>query len=373
MKDKVNAKRNENFNHPYSNRFNGTLVNALEKSLLADSLTSHEIILRRKYNFETIVGHSPQMIEILEAISHVAITDAPVLIQGETGTGKELVAHAVHSNSKRWQMPLITVNCGAFPDNLLESEFFGHEKGAFTGAFKSHKGKFEQADGGTFFLDEIDDMSPVLQVKLLRVLQCGEFSALGSEKIKRCDVRVIAASKKPLHQLVEDGKFRDDLYYRLNLVLLELPPLRERKEDILLLANCILEKACQNLNKPLPKLTPEVKVVIRNYQYPGNIRELENIIQRAAIFCNEETVKVHHLPREIRPTNIVSRLKVDDSAPETFHNAKKKIIEEFERNYLKQMLDECNGVIRRAAIRAGLQEKNFHLKLKKYGIRPPQR
>lgn len=343
---------------------------ALEQNHLTKQVTLLEQQLRAKYDFESIIGHSTKMMEILQILSQVADTDVPILIEGETGTGKELVARAVHFNSKRREAPLVCVNCGAIPENLLESEFFGHEKGAFTGAFKHHSGKFEQAEGGTIFLDEIDEMSPTLQVKLLRVLQWGEFNPLGSEKVKQCDVRIVAASKTNLLSLVNDGKFRDDLYYRLNLIRMELPPLRERREDILLLADYFFENISNHLNKKAPVLSSTVRQIIKNYQYPGNIRELENIIKRAVILCTGNTIEIEHLPPEVKYDHIGTISQGGKFSLGTFQDNKKEIIENFERNYLQIVLAECKGVVRKAAQKAGMHEKNFYSKLNKYGFQP---
>jgi Nif-specific regulatory protein len=324
--------------------------------------------IRNHYDFEAIIGSSQQMMDLLKLISQVAETDATVLIEGESGTGKELVARAIHANSLRKEKPLITVNCGAFAENLLESEFFGHEKGAFTGAYKSQKGKFELADGGTLFLDEAHEMSPALQVKLLRVIQWGEYTPVGSEKTKTCDVRIVAASKPELRKLVDAGKFREDLYYRLNLFRIKMPSLRERPEDILLLAEYFLLQACKQLKKEEPEFSSAAKQILQSYHYPGNVRELENVMHRAAILCRSGTIEAEHLPEELRENQLISELSLDNP-PQPFKEAKQKVVEEFERRYLQQVLEECNGVISKAAQRAGMHKKNFHEKMAKYGIR----
>jgi Nif-specific regulatory protein len=324
--------------------------------------------IRNHYDFEAIIGSSQQMMDLLKLISQVAETDATVLIEGESGTGKELVARAIHANSLRKEKPVVTVNCGAFAENLLESEFFGHEKGAFTGAYKSQKGKFELADGGTLFLDEVHEMSPALQVKLLRVIQWGEYTPVGSEKTKTCDVRIVAASKPGLGKLVDTGKFREDLYYRLNLFRIKIPPLRERSEDILLLAEYFLLEACIQLKKDEPEFSSAAKQILQSYHYPGNVRELENVMHRAAILCRGKFIEPTHLPEELHKKQPTAFAEFDKSLP-SFSEAKKKIVEDFERRYLLQVLAECNGVISKAAERAGMHKKNFHEKMAKYGIR----
>ena len=327
--------------------------------------------LRVRYNFDAIIGQSPKMIKVMEMISQVADTDATVLVQGESGTGKELTVRAIHLNSPRKLNPLLVVNCAAFPENLLESEFFGHERGSFTGADRQQKGKFELADKGTLFLDEVDEMSAALQVKLLRAIQFGEFTPIGGQETKRCDVRIIAASKSDLRELVNNGEFREDLYYRLNLFLIKIPPLRERPEDILLLAEYFLIDACKRLNKRNLKFSDSAKNLLKKYNFPGNIRELENAVHRSAILCKSKTIEPEHLPAEI-VTESAAHINLNIDQNVSFKEAKEKVVTEFERNYLQQILDECDGVISRAAEKIGMHKKNLHEKLNKYGIHPKQ-
>lgn len=341
---------------------------AMERNNWKKKQETLEEELRLRYNFDSIIGTSPKMIKVLELISQVADTEATVLIEGETGTGKELVVRAIHYNSGRKEQGFISLNCGAFPENLLESEFFGHEKGAFTGAFKTKKGKFELADNGTLFLDEVDEMSPALQAKLLRVIQFGEFSPVGSEKVKKCDVRIVAASKSGLKKLVELGKFREDLYYRLNLFLIKIPPLRERGEDVLTLAEYFLIQTCKQLNKVELKFNFPVKKALQNYDYPGNVRELENIVHRSAILCRSKTITPEHLPEEMRSED--SNHEVSKLTSLTFKEAKEKVISDFERNFIIQMLEENKGNISKTANQMGMHKKNLHEKLNKYNIKP---
>jgi len=343
---------------------------ALERRRLQNHQQALEDELRGQYDFQAIIGHSRKMLEVLQMVSQVALTDATVLIEGESGTGKELIAQAIHNNSARKNLPLVSMNCSAIPESLLESELFGHEKGAFTGAFKRRKGKFEQANASTIFLDEVDEMSPAMQVKLLRVIQYGEYAPLGSEATQHCDVRILAAAKCDLKNLVEQGKFRGDLYYRLRIIRVQVPPLRERKEDILLLAEYFLQKYCRRLIKPTPVLSPAAQHALRRYDFPGNVRELENMLHHVAILCRENTVELAHLPPELRQQRHSKGADEHDDLSLSFQQAKQRVIEKFEREYLRRVLDECGGVILKAAEKAGMHEKNFHEKLAKYGIRP---
>lgn len=322
-------------------------------------------------DFDSIIGSHPKLLDVLKVVTQVAETNVPVLIEGETGTGKELIARAIHKNSQRRHQKMVSLNCGAFPENLLESEFFGYKRGAFTGAVRDHKGKFEVADGSTIFLDEVDEMSPMLQVKLLRILQWGEFSPLGSDEVRAVDVRIVAASKSDLKRLVDEGSFRDDLYYRLNLIKLELPPLRERKEDILQLAYHFLNRKTLNESNGYKRISPEAQTAIQSYNYPGNVRELENIIKRAAILCKDDTIKLSDLPEELRTYKAVFPSPSQEiDFQDSFKEAKRKIVENFEKTYLQNMLEKSAGVIAQAAKRAGMHEKNFRQKLKYYQIRP---
>lgn len=330
---------------------------------------SLEQVLRSTYNFEPFIGHHPSIIRILDLVSKVADTDATVLIEGETGTGKELIARALHFNSHRAKKELVAINCGALPESLLESELFGYVKGAFTGANADKKGKFEVAHGGTIFLDEIGEMQPPLQVKLLRILQSGEYSPVGSEEVRRCDVRVIAATNQDLKKLVSDGKFRNDLYYRLNIVRLILPRLAERRSDILVLANHFLKNYRLKVNKPQLALSRAVEQYFLNYDFPGNVRELENIIERATILAKGPQIEPEDLNEELR-TGFGATRFMPDLTQLSFRDAKIKIIENFERNYLTHALAEAHGVIRQAARIADMDVKNFYNKITRLGIQP---
>jgi Nif-specific regulatory protein len=340
---------------------------ALERKKLQNQKNELEEELRGKYKFESIIGHHPKMVEILKMVSQVADTDATVLIQGETGTGKELIAQALHYNSSRKDKPFVPVNCGAIPEHLLESELFGHVRGAFTGAIKDKAGWFESANGGTIFLDEINDMSPALQVRLLRVLQTGEYSRVGSTKICHCDVRVVSASSKNLQRLIKTGDFREEVYYRLNVVEIELPPLRDRSSDIPLLAHFYLKEFTKQAGKKNLSLSAKAESLLLNYNYPGNVRELVNVIQRAVVLVETDTVDIQHLPATLRADKIENGT-IGNQEP--FQFAKQRVLENFEKEYIIKSLNLANGNITQAAHFAGMHVKNFFVKVRKYGINP---
>ncbi|MBN1348316.1 sigma-54-dependent Fis family transcriptional regulator [candidate division KSB1 bacterium] len=297
----------------------------------------------------------------------MADTDATVLIQGESGTGKELIAHALHINSRRRSKSFIPVNCGAVPANLLESDLFGHVRGAFTGAIANKKGWFESAEGGTIFLDEISEMSPELQVRLLRVLNTGEYSRVGSNTISYCDVRVVAATNKNLQALVKEGKFREDLFYRLNVIKLNVPPLRSRKGDIPLLVRHFLTVFSKKYSKNDLQISERAEACLLAHDFPGNVRELENIIQHAVIMTEGRSIEPHHLPAEIQQDAIVSN---SDENPSSFKIAKQRVIETFEREFILDCLKTAKGNISQAAKAAGIHFANFHSKMTRYGIDP---
>lgn len=340
-------------------------INNLPKGRISEA-TLLEKALRSKYDFNSIVGHNRAMIELLDLVTKVMDVDVPVLIEGESGTGKEIIAHAIHNNSKRSKYPLVIINCGAIPENLVESEFFGHEKGAFTGATSKKIGQFEVANKGTVFLDEISTLNLTMQVKLLRILQWNEFTSVGGILPKKVDVRVIAASNQNIAELVKVEKFRPDLYYRLNVLRLLIPPLRERKDDIPILCQYLIEHNCRKMGKAQVKILPDAMSVLMNYDFPGNVRELENIIQRALILCDGKDINHTHLPFEVKKSS-----KITDTANNTseiFKLAKKKVLEKFEKKYITKMLLENRGIILRAAKKSGMYEANFRAKMKQYNI-----
>ncbi len=310
------------------------------------------------------IGSDPVVSELLSLARQVADTNATVLITGESGTGKELFAKIIREFSVRPD-PFVAVNCAAIPESLQESEFFGHLKGAFTGASERKIGKLERANGGTLFLDEIGEMSRSLQAALLRTLQSGEYSPVGSSETRYCDLRVIAAANRRLEDLVESGQFRQDLFYRLNIIRLDVPALRERKGDIPELATHFVRTVSASYGRPVPAIGPEAMAVLMGYDYPGNVRELENFIRRAVILCNSDAIQINHFPDELKRSTPEVRVGEDLGQ---FQAAKAKAVEAFERAYLTSALSKCGGIVSRASQFSGLSERNFHEKLKRYKI-----
>ncbi len=314
--------------------------------------------LENRYRFDNIIGNSNKMREVLHMISQVSSSPATVLIRGESGTGKELVANSLHFNSNRNKKPFIKINCAAIPENLIESELFGHEKGAFTGASHSKQGKFEMADRGTIFLDEIGNMAFAAQVKLLRVLQEKEFERVGGYKPIKSDVRIIAATNANLEDMVKHGKFRDDLYFRLNVFPIYIPSLRMRKTDIILLADHFLEKYKKIHQKNIKRITTPAIDMMMEYHWPGNVRELENCIERAVILCNEGAVHSYHLPPTLQ-TGIKSK-----TLPSSLENA----VTHLEKEIMMDSLKNSSGNIKKAANLIGITIRKFSYKAAKYGI-----
>ncbi|MHB2153490.1 sigma-54-dependent transcriptional regulator [Calditrichota bacterium GD2] len=309
--------------------------------------------------FGQMVGQSPAMREIFRLIETVANENSPVLIQGESGTGKELIARAIHQQSKRADRPFVRVNCGALNDNLLESELFGHEKGAFTGAIRQRKGRFELADGGTLFLDEIGDVSPALQIKLLRVLQEKEFERVGGERTLQVDVRVIAATNRHLEQRIASGHFREDLYYRLNVIPIKVPPLRQRKEDIPLLVEYFLQQLNQRRGC-IKQLDPAALEILSAYHWPGNIRELQNVMERLHIICPQTTIPAHLAAAQLSNVQI--------NAQDWQHLPLDEALYNFEKKLIIQALKKANGVKQRAAKLLGIGTSALYYKLEKFGL-----
>ncbi len=334
-----------------------------------DNLQLQKLYLQEEiksvHNFEQIVGRSPALMEVLNQVTRVAPTDATVLITGETGTGKELIARAIHSASKRRDKPLIKVNCAALPAALVESELFGHEKGAFSGAIAKRLGRFELADGGTIFLDEIGELPAEAQVKLLRVLQEREFERVGGGAPIGVDVRVIAATNRDLLREVREKSFREDLYYRLNVFPIRLPPLRERKDDVALLVQFLLEKFALRIGKQLQGVCHDTMRRLQEYAWPGNIRELENVLERAFILAPGETL-------EIAPDLLTPSTAADAPAlPEQPNLQPSRQLETVERDHILAVLRETNWVVtgpRGAAQVLGLNPSTLRSRIKKLGI-----
>lgn len=306
-------------------------------------------------NIEDIVGNSKAMLKVLKEVENVAQSNSSVIITGESGTGKELIARAIHSNSARKFFPLVTVHCGALSEDLLESELFGHEKGAFTGAMFNRKGRFEMADGGTIFLDEIATISGKMQIELLRVLESKTFVRVGGNKEIKSDFRVICATNRNLKKLVEEGTFREDLYYRLNVVNITIPPLRERREDIPMLVQHFIKKYCTSMSRDLISIDQAALKRIEEYDFPGNVRELENMIERAIVVGNGKEIRLKDLPFE---KDIIA--DSNDS------------LSELEKKYIQQTLDKYNWNISRSAKALKIDRVTLYNKIKKYQLKSPK-
>jgi DNA-binding NtrC family response regulator len=317
--------------------------------------------LEKKYHFGNLIGKSHKMQEIYELIQTVSETDSTVLIQGESGTGKELVANAVHFNSRRKNNPFIKVSCAALSETILESELFGHEKGAFTGASQRKIGRFELADQGTLFLDEIGDISPTVQVKLLRVLQEREFERVGGTKTVRVDVRIISATKYDIHE-IKTKRLREDLYYRLNTIMVQLPLLRERKEDIPLLAKHFLNEFKRRGSKNIRGFTEATLDLLEQYEWPGNTRELKNVVERAVAFCRTEKIQIADLPQEIR--EICLKKKLIQNQIETLDD----VLNSVEKEYLQKVLRVTQGRKGKAADLLGISRKTLWEKMKEHQL-----
>ena len=336
------------------------LARVAEQSRLRSEVRDLQARLVERHRLEGIIGESGRMQEVLALAKRVAPSNATVLIRGESGTGKELIARAIHFNSPRAGGPLVNLNCAALPEQLLESELFGHEKGAFTGAVAQRKGRFEQADGGSIFLDEIGDLSPTLQVKLLRVLQERQFERVGGNRTLTVDVRVLAATHRDLERAMREGTFRDDLYYRLNVVTIQIPPLRERREDISLLLDHFLRKFAAKNRRDVTGLTAAARDALLKYDYPGNVRELENIVERAILLCRGRVIDLEDLPATVRPGQ--------RSAGEPLPKDLPGVLADIERQAIESALDRSGGVQTQAAAALGISERVLRYKMKKYGL-----
>jgi len=332
-----------------------------EKEKLIDENLRLRKELTERYQVDHIIGNSRPMREVYEMIHKVAQSNATVHLRGESGTGKELVANAIHYQSLRAHKPFIKINCAALPETLLESELFGYEKGAFTGATALKLGRFERAQGGTLFLDEIGDLNPNIQTKLLRVIQEKEIDRLGGRQPIPVDVRIIAATHQNLERALEEKRFREDLYYRLNVFPIYLPPLRERRTDILLLAEFFLEKYTQEHRKNIRRISTPAIDLLMQYHWPGNVRELQNCMERAVLICEEEAIKSHHLP---------ATLQTADSSNTQAKLSFTPAVEAFEKEMIIEALKKSNGISSRAAQELGLTQRIMNYKIDKYGIEP---
>jgi two-component system response regulator PilR (NtrC family) len=342
--------------------------NALEKRALEKENILLKRLVETKFSFDNILGQSPKMLAIYELMEKVAPTKTNILITGESGTGKELVAKAIHFNSPRREKAFVTVNCGAIPENLLESELFGHMKGAFTGAMYNKRGLFEVADEGSIFLDEVGELPLSMQVKLLRILQDKEFTRVGGTEPIKVDIRIISASNKDLEEAVREKKFREDLYYRLNVIQIKLPLLRERREDIALLTEHFIKKYAQELDKNIREISPDAMKVLLHYDYPGNVRELQNIIERAVALETSNTLTAENLESYMDEQRGVKSM--DDSLFDIPAEGidLEKVVEELERNLLLKALQRAKGVKKKAAELLNINFRSIRYRLEKYGI-----
>ena len=343
------------------------IILTLKKAEERERLRRENLFLKKEvqkeYSFENIISKNERMRQIFDTIRKVAKYKSTILIAGESGTGKELVAKAIHFNSDRSNQPFIPVNCGAIPENLLESELFGHTKGSFTNAVRTKKGLFEEADGGTMFLDEIGELPLQLQVKLLRVLQDGEIRRIGDSKAIQIDVRIIAATIKDLDKEVRENKFRDDLFYRLNVLPMKIPPLKERKEDIPLLVDHFIHKYSRELGKPIEGIAPEALNCLLNYSWNGNVRELENVIERAIVLTESHRIEVENLPVEIENPKEESKLSLLNDELSI-----KKASRYLEIDLIRKALRKTNGNHTHAAKLLEISHRALLYKIKEYGI-----
>jgi PAS domain S-box-containing protein len=331
----------------------GRLIGGVETFQDLSPIEQLQKELKSRYTFEDIVGHSPAMVRLFEILPQISESSSTVLIEGPSGTGKELFARAIHSLSPRKNAPFVAVNCGALPDTLLESELFGHKAGAFTDARRDKPGRFALANGGTIFLDEIGDISPAMQIRLLRVLQERIIEPLGSVEPKKVDVRIVAATNRDLGQLVREGQFREDLYYRIRVISLKLPSLSQRREDIPLLVDHLVAKFNRLQNREIEGISQEVLAQLMEYEYPGNVRELENIIEQAFVLCRGRLIELHHLPAELRPP---STSGYGTRNPMSLRSMEKLLISEALRRH--------KGSRKKAADQLGIDPSTLYRKLR---------
>ncbi|HUL22388.1 MAG TPA: sigma-54 dependent transcriptional regulator [Thermodesulfobacteriota bacterium] len=348
----------------------------VRKAIEKKNLVLENIYLRQelqeKYGFHNIVGKSKKMQEIYRIIAKVAVTDSTVLIYGQSGTGKELTARAIHFNSTRREKQFVPVDCAVLSENLLESELFGHVRGSFTGAVTTKPGLFEVADGGTVFLDEVGNISLSIQAKLLRVLQEREFTPVGGTKVKKVDIRLIAATNKDLEKMIKEEAFREDLYYRLNIVPIYLPTLKERQEDIPLLAVHFLKKYAEEMGKTVKGFTPEAMEKMMRYPWPGNIRELENVVERTVVMIDDEMVRVEHLILPGQQEKEISENQIpatSEELKEIKKHMREKAVEDIEKAFVLSALERHQWNVTRAAEEVGMLRPNFQALMRKYNLR----
>jgi len=340
----------------------------LDKALRSRRIEAENASLQEqldsKYGLGNIIGDSAPMQKVFEMIRQAAPTNASVLIQGESGTGKELVAHAIHRLSMRAKMPFVAVHCAAFAPTIIESELFGHEKGSFTGANERHVGRFEMADGGTFFLDEVSEIPSATQAKLLRVLEERQFERVGGGNVIDVDIRLIAATNKDLKTLVDEGKFRNDLFFRIDVVNIVLPPLRDRPDDIPILAKHFLKILCLENNKTLTDISPEALSILSAYSWPGNVRELRNVIQKIVVFTRGQRVSPRDVPVEVRNAvgSHMNGIEVGGSIAKLLSGS----MDDVEKNMIRSAIKACGGNISKAAVRLGISRRTLHRKIKQY-------
>lgn len=353
------------------NRVAIIIEKAIERYRLLEKIRQYERKSSFGTTYEGIVGKSSKMQEVFNIIESIAPTTSTVLIMGESGTGKELVARAIHNRSQRKSKPFVVINCAAIPLHLLESELFGHKRGSFTGAIADKKGLFEEADGGTLFLDEIGEIPPSIQVKLLRVLQEGEVRAVGGVSSKHVDVRLVAATNQDLLHAVKEGRFREDLFYRLNVIGLNLPPLRERTDDIPLLAYHFLKKYADKLAKKVSRFSVDALQILQNYSWVGNVRELENVVERAVVLVNSSVIGAHDLPAKLLGESLYLDAETEEVGfvKLSYQDAKSRALASFNHAYLTALLRETAGNISFASERAGMDRSNFKKLMKKYSVK----
>ena len=344
------------------------LLSTIRKALERRKIIMENLYLKQaldeRASMDELIGKNEKIRNIYDIIENVADSDSTVLISGESGTGKEIVAETIHKKSKRANKPYVIVNCAAIPENLLESEMFGHERGSFTGALDRHIGKFELASGGTIFLDEIGEMPMTMQVKLLRAVQEGVIERIGGEKSIPIDIRIIAATNLDLKKAIQDKKFREDLYYRLNVIPINIPPLRDRIEDIPLFINYFIDKYNNELNKNIKYITGEALNIFRNYSWPGNVRELENLIERIVTLSKDDHIDTTHLPKDI-----IRSKAGNNGAFSLEEGSLMKAVRNFERKIIIEALESCNGNQTATAKTLGIHRTTLISKLEAYGLK----